>query len=133
MIFNLFFYSGNQFAGPNIKSQCDFPQRFKICLFCPVFDHCQVSACNSRKAAQHILGNSLFFAEVSNCLSNSKVIELHTITSFLFNSLREKEMFYVYDSRRFADNMLSYYLYQNRRVSHEKKIIVHDSYPGYDF
>ena len=61
-------------------------------LFRPVFNHRQVSACNSRKAAQHILGNSLFFAEVSNCLSNSKVIELHTITSFLFHSLREKEV-----------------------------------------
>lgn len=84
MIFNLFFYPGDQFAGTNIKSQCDFPQRFKICLFRPIFDHCQVGACNSRKAAQHILGNSLFFAEVSNSLSNSKVIELHTITSFFF-------------------------------------------------
>ena len=69
--------------------------------------------------------------EIRMCVETD--IELHTITSFLFNSLREKEMFYVYDSRRFADNMLSYYLYQNRRVSHEKKIIVHDSYPGYDF
>ena len=133
MIFNLFFYPGDQFAGTNIKGQCDFPQRFKICLFRPIFDHCQVGACNSRKAAQHILGNSLFFAEVSNSLSNSKVIELHTITSFFFNSLREKEMFYVFDGRHYLENMLSYCLYQNRRVHHEKKIIVYHSYPGYDY
>ena len=106
MIFNLFFYPGDQFAGTNIKSQCDFPQRFKICLFRPIFDHCQVGACNSRKAAQHILGNSLFFAEVSNSLSNSKVIELHTITSFLPNNLRGKELFIVCDNRQPSDNVL---------------------------
>ena len=59
--------------------------------------------------------------------------ELHTIVSVLTDSLREKEMFYVYDSRRYMDNMLSYCLYQNRRIRHEKKSIVHDSYPDYDF
>ena len=67
------------------------------------------------------------------CMCVDTDIDLHTITSVLTNSFREKELFYVYDNRRFTDNMLSYYLYQNRRIGHEKKSIVHDSYPGYDF
>ena len=69
--------------------------------------------------------------EIRMCVETD--IELHTITSILTDSLREKEMFYVFDSRHHLENMLSYCLYQNRRVRHEKKIIVYHSYPGYDY
>lgn len=42
--------------------------------------------------------------EIRMCVETD--IELHTITSILTDSLREKEMFYADDNRRFADNML---------------------------
>ena len=48
--------------------------------------------------------------EIRMCVETD--IELHTITSILTDSLREKEMFYVFDSRHHLDNMLSYCLYQ---------------------
>ena len=71
---------GNKFTGTHIKRISDFPKCFKVGLFVPVLDHRQMSAGNSCKTAQSILGYTLFIAKAANCSPNRTIVELHCLT-----------------------------------------------------
>ena len=53
--------------------------------------------------------------EIRMCVETD--IELHTITSILTDSLREKETLYVYDGRCCMDNVLLYCRHQSEEDS----------------
>ena len=59
--------------------------------------------------------------EIRMCVETD--IELHTITSILTDSLREKEMFYADDNRRFADNMLLFIYIKTGELAMKKRVL----------
>ena len=81
---------GNKLAGAHIQRIGDFPKSFKICLLVTILNHCQMSAVNSRKATQNILGYTLFIAKTANCPPNRIIVELHRLTPLSQQLVYEK-------------------------------------------
>ena len=71
---------GDKLTGAHIQRIGDFPERFKICLLVTVLNHRQMSAGNSREAAQNILRYALFIAKTADCSPNRTIVELHRLT-----------------------------------------------------
>ncbi|MEY8360141.1 hypothetical protein AALA99_14160 [Anaerotruncus colihominis] len=68
----------------------NFPKSLKICLLVTILNHCQMSAGNSRKAAQDILRYALLIAKAANCSSNRIIVELHRPTPLSQQIVYEK-------------------------------------------
>ena len=68
----------------------NFPESLKICLLVTILNHCQMSAGNSRKAAQDILRYALLIAKATNCSSNRIIVELHRPTPLSQQIVYEK-------------------------------------------
>ncbi len=81
---------GNKFTGTHIQRISDFPKCFKVGLFVPVLDHRQMSAGNSRKATQNILGYTLFIAKIAYRPPNRTIVELHRLTPLSQQIVYEK-------------------------------------------
>ena len=81
---------GNKFTGTHIKRISDFPKCFKVGLFVPVLDHRQMSAGNSRKATQNILGYTFFIAKIAYRSPNRIIVELHRLTPLSQQIVYEK-------------------------------------------
>ena len=84
------FNHGNKFTGTHIQRICNFPESFKICLLIPVLNHRQVSAGNSRKSAQYVLGYAFFVAETAYRPPNRTIVELHRLTPLSQQIVYEK-------------------------------------------
>ena len=80
----------DKLTGTHIQRIGNFPKSLKICLLVTILNHCQMSAGNSRKAAQDILRYALLIAKAANCSSNRIIVELHRPTPLSQQIVYEK-------------------------------------------
>ena len=80
----------DKLTGAHIQRIGNFPKSLKICLLVTILNHCQMSAGNSRKAAQDILRYALLIAKATNCSSNRIIVELHRPTPLSQQIVYEK-------------------------------------------